>query len=71
MDEAAYQSLARMSAKEIWRSDPIFQQYEFEKFKDYLKSMANRTDARKQQIHDEYQAYLSDMTKLPVSSITS
>jgi hypothetical protein len=41
MDEQAYRSLARMPAKEIWQSDPIFQQYEFEKFRDYLKNMAN------------------------------
>jgi hypothetical protein len=71
MDEAAYRSLARMSTKEIWQSDPIFQQYEFEKFKDYLKNMANRTEARKKQIKDEYQAYLSDMRKLPASDKTS
>ena len=71
MDEAAYRSLVRMSAKEIWQSDPIFQQYEFEKFKDYLKNMANRTSARKKQIHDEHQAYLSDMRQLPVSDKTS
>ena len=71
MDEKAHRSLARMSAKEIWQSDPIFQQYEFEKFKDYLKNMANRTDARKKQIHDEYLAFLSDMRKLPASGMTS
>jgi hypothetical protein len=71
MDEKAYRSLARMSAKEIWQSDQLFQQYEFEKFKEYLKNMAHRTTARKKQLRDEYQAYLSDMEQLPMRDATA
>ncbi len=71
MDEAAYRGLARMSVEEIWQSDPLFQQYELKKFKEYHKNMEKRTNKRKQQLLAEKQAYESDMKKLPRSRTTS
>ncbi|KAL7428545.1 hypothetical protein ACHAXH_001399 [Discostella pseudostelligera] len=71
MNDAASTSLSRLTVEEIWKSDPHFQQYELEKFKEYYKNMVKRTNKRKQLIRDEYRAYHDDMLKLPRSNITT
>lgn len=71
MNDATSCTLACMSAEEIWRSDPLFQQYKLEKFKDYLKSMEKRTSSRKKYLQIENEAYYSDMKKLPRNEVTS
>lgn len=65
MNDAGFKVLSRMNVKEIWQSDPQFQQYELEKFKEYYKNMLKRTNTRKRLLLDENKAYHDDMLKCP------
>lgn len=71
MNDAAFTVLSRMSLKEIWQSDPHFQQYELEKFKEYYRNMVKRTNnTRKQLLLNEYKAYHDEMLRFPRSQET-
>ena len=63
--------ISDMSAEQIWRSHPEFQQYELEKFKTYNKNMKALTSKRKKSINDEEASYHRDMLKLPRNATTS
>ena len=71
MNPTTYRSIEKMSAEEIWKSSPLFQQYELIKFKEHLKKMADRTTKRKQLIQIEHDAFIADMRALPPNRITS
>lgn len=60
-----------MSAEEIWKSSPLFQQYELIKFKEHLKNMSERTMKRKQLIQREHESFMADMVAFPPKSLTS
>ena len=71
MDDAGARALDRMSIEQIWKSDPLFQQYELDKFKEYHKNMVKLTGKRKKLLSDEYRSYLADMKKVPRHNTTA
>lgn len=71
MNPTTFRSIDQMSAEEIWKSSPLFQQYELNKFKEHLKKMSKRTKDRKHLIQQEHDAFLADMLAIPPKSLTS
>ena len=45
-----FSNIRLLSAAEVWQSDPLFQQYELEKFKEYLPSMEKQTSSLKKHL---------------------
>ena len=71
MNSTTFCSIEKMSAEEIWKSSPLFQQYELIKFKEHLKNMSERTMKRKQLIQREHESFVADMVAFPPKSLTS
>ena len=71
MNATTLRSIEKMSAEEIWKSSPLFQQYELIKFKEHLKTMSERTMKRRQLIQQEHESFMADMLAFPPNSVTS
>ena len=71
MNPNTFRIISQMSAEEIWKSSPLFQQYTLIEFKRHLKKMSKRTMTRKHLIKLEHNAFIADMITLPPNSIKS
>jgi len=63
--------LETMTTEQIWQSNPLFQEYELEKFETYNKNMKKLTEKRRRLIKEEEDAFHHDMLLLPANEITN
>ena len=71
MNPTTFRSIEEMSAEDVWKSSPLFQQYDLINFKEYLQKMSKRTETRKLLIQQEHRAFISDMISFPPKPVTS
>ena len=63
--------IKNMTAKEIWKSHPSFQQYKLDKFKEYNKIMMALTNKRRGLIANREEMYMRDMLLIPKRTRTN
>ena len=71
MNPTTFRCIEEMSAEDVWKSSPLFQQYDLINFKEYLQKMSKRTETRKLLIQQEHRAFISDMISFPPKPVTS
>ena len=71
MDPKKSRQVENMTAEQIWQSNPLFQQYELEKFETYNVNMKKLTEKRRGLIQEEEAVFHQDMLSFPPKEITS
>ena len=64
-------NISRMSGKQVWESNELFQSYDLKQFETYNKNMRALTSKRKELIKEEEESFKKDMLKLPPKETTS